>query len=177
MIEGASARGPRNELFMIRMAAEGIPISAIARVAEVTPALARVTIQGAKARGHIAQMPPEEWANPLKIERSSRDLASDELTALADSLRPLKLTATEALIAAALMLNGLLTRSELKAVACPNQSVQPKIVDVYVCKMRKKLQPYGAAVETLWGRGYRMDDVSRLKLMAAVGKLEARHAS
>lgn len=29
-----------------------------------------------------------------------------------------------------------------------------KIVDVFVCKMRKKLRPYEITIDTLWGRGY-----------------------
>lgn len=31
-----------------------------------------------------------------------------------------------------------------------------KIVDVFVCKMRKKLSPLGIVIETFWGRGYRL---------------------
>ncbi len=31
-----------------------------------------------------------------------------------------------------------------------------KIVDVFVCKMRKKLKRFGIEIETVWGRGYRM---------------------
>lgn len=31
-----------------------------------------------------------------------------------------------------------------------------KIVDVFVCKLRKKLKPFDIQVETIWGRGYRM---------------------
>lgn len=35
-----------------------------------------------------------------------------------------------------------------------------KIIDVYVCKIRNKLRPVGAAqhIETAWGRGYRLVD-------------------
>lgn len=29
-----------------------------------------------------------------------------------------------------------------------------KIVDVWVCKMRKKLRPYGISIQTQWGQGY-----------------------
>lgn len=29
-----------------------------------------------------------------------------------------------------------------------------KIVNVFICKIRKKLKPYGVNIETLWGRGY-----------------------
>ncbi len=31
-----------------------------------------------------------------------------------------------------------------------------KIIDVFVCKLRKKLKGMGVAVQTDWGRGYRL---------------------
>jgi two-component system cell cycle response regulator CtrA len=31
---------------------------------------------------------------------------------------------------------------------------QMKIIDVFVCKMRKKLQSWDIEISTLWGRGY-----------------------
>lgn len=31
-----------------------------------------------------------------------------------------------------------------------------KIIDVFICKLRKKLRSCGVLVETVWGRGYRM---------------------
>src|SRR5262249_40347586 len=33
---------------------------------------------------------------------------------------------------------------------------QPKVVDVYVCHLRKKLAGSGLKIETVWGQGYRM---------------------
>ena len=36
-----------------------------------------------------------------------------------------------------------------------------KIVDVFVCKARKKLQPLGVNIETVWGRGYRIVGVGQ----------------
>ncbi len=35
-----------------------------------------------------------------------------------------------------------------------------KILDVFVCKLRKKLGPAGAAIETVWGRGYMLTSKS-----------------
>lgn len=32
--------------------------------------------------------------------------------------------------------------------------VEPKIVDVFVCKIRKKLKPFGIEIRTVWGQGY-----------------------
>lgn len=31
-----------------------------------------------------------------------------------------------------------------------------KIIDVYVCKLRKKLKPLNVSIDTVWGRGYRL---------------------
>lgn len=32
--------------------------------------------------------------------------------------------------------------------------VEPKIVDVFICKIRKKLKPFGIEIRTVWGQGY-----------------------
>lgn len=41
-----------------------------------------------------------------------------------------------------------------------------KIVDVFVCKARRKLKPHGIAIETVWGRGYQMPADSKARLRA-----------
>lgn len=41
-----------------------------------------------------------------------------------------------------------------------------KIVDVMVCKLRKRLEPYGITIETQWGIGYYISEESRPKLDA-----------
>lgn len=33
-----------------------------------------------------------------------------------------------------------------------------KIVDVFICKMRKKLKPFNISINTLWGIGYALAD-------------------
>lgn len=39
--------------------------------------------------------------------------------------------------------------------------VDPKIVDVIICKLRKKLDPYSIEIETIHGVGYRMLPAAR----------------
>jgi two-component system cell cycle response regulator CtrA len=39
----------------------------------------------------------------------------------------------------------------------PNEEPEIKIVDVFVCKMRKKLARFGVRIETVRGQGYRLD--------------------
>ena len=33
-----------------------------------------------------------------------------------------------------------------------------KIIDVYICKLRKKIKPLGLNIETSWGRGYYLEE-------------------
>lgn len=35
-----------------------------------------------------------------------------------------------------------------------------KIVDVFICKLRKKLRPFGVGIATIWGQGYALSPVS-----------------
>ena len=39
--------------------------------------------------------------------------------------------------------------------------VDQKIVDVLICKIRKKLAPFGVDITTHWGRGYSVDSATR----------------
>lgn len=58
-----------------------------------------------------------------------------------------------------------------------------KILDVFVCHLRKKIAAYGIQIITVWGIGYRMDDEAkalvrslapRRVLGAAASRIEAR---
>lgn len=42
-----------------------------------------------------------------------------------------------------------------------DDDVEPKIVDVFICKMRKKLKPFGVEILTVWGTGYALKDRER----------------
>jgi two-component system cell cycle response regulator CtrA len=39
-----------------------------------------------------------------------------------------------------------------------------KIVDVYICKLRRRLRPFGLEIRTLWGRGYALEPESADRL-------------
>ena len=39
-----------------------------------------------------------------------------------------------------------------------------KIIDVWICKMRKKLAKQGISIETEWGQGYYLTDETKAKL-------------
>jgi DNA-binding response OmpR family regulator len=48
-----------------------------------------------------------------------------------------------------------------RAVSRDHVETHPKIVDVFICKARKKLIPLGIVIETVWGRGYCLTPDSR----------------
>lgn len=43
----------------------------------------------------------------------------------------------------------------------PNEVPEIKIVDVFICKMRKKLLKFNVEIETIWGQGYRLPAASK----------------
>src|SRR5579883_1983194 len=81
--------------------------------------------------------------------------------------RSWRLTPTETQIAIALARsNNGLRKCALHEII--NPETEAKIVDVFVCKVRKKLAPHGITIETIWGDGFRMPCESRLAVMAAM---------
>ena len=46
----------------------------------------------------------------------------------------------------------------------PDECVEIKIVDVFVCKMRSKLKRYNVSIETVWGVGYRLKPETKDKV-------------
>lgn len=80
------------------------------------------------------------------------------------------LTGSEAKILSMLVQRGLASKEQL-LIACTNDVTgnkvpEIKIVDVYICKIRKKLERFGIVIETVWGRGYSLDAENRAKVNA-----------
>lgn len=91
-----------------------------------------------------------------------------------------RLTLSEARIFGALYQRASCTKAQLLATNCePGVEDEPeiKIVDVFVCKLRKKLKPYGIEIETLWGQGYRMTPESKAIAAPLLQKSEAELAA
>lgn len=70
------------------------------------------------------------------------------------------LTNHEARLLGLLMKRDLVTKdmahTGLYGLRTGGADVEIKIIDVFVCKMRRKLKPFGVEIETVWGQGYRM---------------------
>jgi two-component system cell cycle response regulator CtrA len=78
------------------------------------------------------------------------------------------LTASEGRIFARIVATGFATKDDLHAAICHGKAIEPepKIVDVYVCKIRAKLEPFEIVIETAHGRGYKIGPESMAKIMS-----------
>ena len=82
------------------------------------------------------------------------------------------LTHTERLVLGILIRRRRVTKDQLMtALYChrPDNEPCPKIIDVMVCKIRKKLKPHGIVIKTIWSTGYEipLDSIERIKAMIA----------
>lgn len=98
-------------------------------------------------------------------------LLERSLTADLDRLPIGGLTQTEAVVLATIQASpdGASKNRIFNAVyALRGDREQPeiKIIDIFVCKLRKKLAAHGIGIETVWGWGYRMSRESRERLQA-----------
>lgn len=48
----------------------------------------------------------------------------------------------------------------------PDKEPEIKIIDVYVCKIRRKVTPLGIRIDTFWGKGYALAPDSRLRVVS-----------
>jgi len=80
-------------------------------------------------------------------------------------------TPSEAGVFARLVATGFASNEDLLAMAKGKGASAPKmkVIDVYICKIRKKVERFDIVIETLHGRGYRIPAESLQK----VAKIQA----
>ncbi len=77
-----------------------------------------------------------------------------ELLADAGKKPPIEgLSPSEARILSALLRNERMSREALMAIS-QSTAQDMKIVDVWICKLRKKIKPLGLEILNIWGEGY-----------------------
>jgi two-component system cell cycle response regulator CtrA len=80
-----------------------------------------------------------------------------------------KLVGPELRLMTAMAARELLTKDQgmilLYAGIPGGEERDPKNLDVYICKIRKKVGPFGVSIATLWGRGWSLDKMWRDRIM------------
>src|SRR6185312_5744364 len=89
----------------------------------------------------------------------------------------LQLSGKEARIFGILLKRELVTKQQAMDALYGDQpevdEAEIKIVEVFVCKMRKKLKLFDIAIETVWGRGYRLPSASKAIALALLDQTRA----
>ncbi len=117
--------------------------------------IARLKTIVRRARGHAA--------SEIRVGRLALDLASRTVTV---DGQPLKVTAKEYGILELLALRRGTTLSKevfLDHLYGGRDEPEQKIIDVFICKLRKKIQALGGGpgIETVWGQGYVLREPGR----------------
>lgn len=150
---------PGLEGIAIRLVDEGVPVIAVARALRVESDVVREFLQIAISDGRLLAVTRDDWPPGTKRADRTPDHAPtqpDEDRFPLLCARAFKVTAKEARLLSALLRRSECTKEQLLGFMYDvNEDVpEIKIIDVFVCKLRKKLAAHALDIKTLWGRGY-----------------------
>ncbi len=118
-------------------------------------------------REHIEQL--EEQIRWLRGELGILVTAEQ----IAEAQQVFQLTTTEARLLLHLI-NAKLATADTAMLAMYSHNYddwpEPKIVDIFICKLRAKLKRYGIRFETHWGTGYSLPAASRRRIAEVLGQ-------
>ncbi len=144
------------DLAMVRLADEGVPIKALVRVFRRPFGEIEQVLREAKEQGGLVDLPAADW--PAGTGRGSRipTVAPERgplpLWMVHGAQAEFRLTRSEALLVAWLVWRGSCSKAFLHDQITPE--ADPKIIDVFVCKARRKLAPFQIEIRTVWGWGH-----------------------
>lgn len=160
----------------VRLADEGIPVRAIARALSTPSSDLYELFRDALLSGTILEMPKDDW--PPGTTRSQRSpfngtTFEDDTSLKCACARFFKCSPLEAVMLAAMLRRNEVTKQQLHHVIEQNRpgdsardETDPKMVDVMICKLRKKLRPHKIEIETMWGLGYLISAPHRERAVA-----------
>jgi len=164
----------------VRMADEGIPVRAIARATQLPSDEVYEALRDAISRGFIVEMPRDDW--PTNTARGTRSpfsgthLDNEEALKCACT-RYFKASPLEAAMLALMLKRDEVTKEQLHTVIEQNRDpgkdpTEIKMVDVMICKLRKKLKTHELEVKTMWGLGYYMPRSARERATALLLEMQ-----
>lgn len=169
---------------MVRAANEGIPVAAIARITQRPFDAVVEVLQQAFQHGQIGELPKPDWPPAAKW---SDHLPSTPRSANAEDVefqcrKVFRLTALEAGFMMVLLRCECADKEKLHNVieqqrTCRSHQpdsmelTDPKMVDVMICKLRKKLREAGfpECIQTSWGKGYYIEPSVKQNIFAKIG--------
>lgn len=158
-----------------RLADEGVPVSALARGFKLPAETIREVLTSAVERGALIEVPPADWPvgqNKTARQRNwgpvtrSRGLIDDSV--VLHCVNTFKVTRLQASLLAVLIKRKHVTKETLHQIiearrAVNSDETDPKMVDVVICHLRKRLKPHNLTITTVWSCGYLMEPADRLR--------------
>jgi two-component system cell cycle response regulator CtrA len=102
------------------------------------------------------------------LERQVAKLSAGAELSVMTPVAQFGLTPSEALVFGRIAATGFATKQDLHATISAGKKIapEPKVVDVYVCKIRNKLERFDIVIETAHGRGYKIGAEGLAKIAA-----------
>lgn len=152
----------------VRLADEGVPLRAIARAIKLSSDVVRERLQREQAAGRLLDLPRDDWPPGFPRDQRalqlSRLVVEDRKKLLLAMQQIFGLTPTEIGLLLVLIQHPSLLKDRVAGTMTANT------LDVHVCSLRKRLEPHGIAIETLWGYGYQFSAAGRRKVMDMILK-------
>jgi hypothetical protein len=168
-----------------RLADEGVPIAALARAAQSGRDCIYGVLRDAMEHGRITELPPSDWPPGQHRKArmgSGRASQVDPNTVLLLLMKTFEITRQQALLMREMLLRAQATREQLYEAAQQahehdDEDTEPKIVQVVICKLRKRLERkalvkrvgYKVAIITIWSGGYYITRKQRLSIFETIG--------
>ncbi len=161
-----------------RLANEGVPIAVMARAFLLSAGQVRNTLAEHLANGTISELPRDDWPpTSRRADHLPSQLAKEQddhlLTAC---MRAFNITKLQASFMLVLIKRDEADKDTLHHVIESQRAIRrnqpdnpdatdPKMVDVVVCNLRKRLRSYWPpgheTIKTLWGHGYFVEKIDR----------------
>jgi hypothetical protein len=164
----------------VNAANEGIPVAAIARITQRPLDEVYETLRDAQARGEVVDLPRPDWPPGTRVHDRLPQIPLPNDTDLQFMCaKTFRLTALEAAFLVCLIKNRHADKSRLHGIVehqrntrlnqpSEMESTDPKMVDVMICKLRKKLTTVDKTLEikTIWGSGYFIETPVKPQIIA-----------
>jgi len=160
-----------------RFADEGVPLRAIARALKQSTDAVRLAVEEAVYKGKIVAVPRDDW--PVGSPRDARSPSVaraykvDDENLVFSCIRLFKVTRLQASLLAVLINRSEVSRDTLHQIIesrrpAGKEETNPKMVDVVICNLRKRLKPFSLSVKTLWACGYFIEPAQRREILEMV---------
>lgn len=160
---------PHLDAIAVLAAHEGVPVMAICRIIQATSEHVYPALREAIASGRLTEMPRPDWPPTARRQDHLPTLANapSDQQMIFLLRRHFKLTNLEAGFLLVLLktehaekakLHGVVEQQRMNRQQRPDkmEATDPKMVDVMICKLRKKLRDVDneIVIDTIWGGGY-----------------------